>query len=335
MAEPVDAAPTGTPARMPITHATAPLAGGRRLRRQAWFLLSPLLSLIFLAPCGCRTFCPRSMEQNVVDARQASLQGLDAMQQGRWDDAERIFAGAVKCCPEDERARGCYAETLWRRGAWQEALGHMQEATRLSGNDPQRLVQLGEMQLATRQLGKAAECADQAIAKNSRLSSAWALRGDVRLARGQFDDALADFHRSLAYCEHQPRVQMAVAQIYRQQSRPQRALSTLETLAEQFPPGDVPVDVVALQGNTLKQLGRHQEAAETLAAAASRGAPSADLLIQLAEAQFLAGDASAAQASLDLGLAQDPQHGVGLDLKGQLLSHRHALTAQLGGGTRR
>lgn len=253
------------------------------------------------------------------------------MHQGRWEEAERIFAGAVKACPDDERARGCYADTLWHRGACEQALVHMQETARLSGDDPQRLVQLGEMHLALKQLGKAADCADQAIAKNGRLSSAWALRGEVRMARGQFDDALADYHRSLAYNSHQPRVQIAVAQIYRRQVRPQRALSTLETLAEQFPPDEVPLDVVALQGTTLKQLGRHQEAAEMLASAARRGAPSAGLLFQLAEAQFLAGDASAAQASLDTALAQDPQHVAGHELSARLLSHNHALTAQLDG----
>ena len=53
-------------ARMPITRATVLNAGGRRLRRQAWFLLS----LVLLAPAGCRTFCPRSMEQNVRTALQ-------------------------------------------------------------------------------------------------------------------------------------------------------------------------------------------------------------------------------------------------------------------------
>jgi tetratricopeptide (TPR) repeat protein len=254
---------------------------------------------------------------------------MDAMHQGRWDEAERIFAGAVKACPTDERARGCYAETLWRRGSCDEALGHMQEAVKLSGGDPQRLVQLGEMHLALNQLKEASQRADEAIAKNCRLSSAWALRGDVDMARGQYDDALADYHRSLAYSEHQPRVQMNVAHIYRRQNRPQRALSTLETLAEQFPPGEVPVDVIAMQGMSLKQLGRHQDAVQMLAQAASQGTPSSDLLFQLAEAQFLAGDASAAQASLNTALAQDPQHAAGLQLRAHLLEKQQGLTARL------
>ena len=279
---------------------------------------------------GCRTFCPRSLTQNVVDARQASLVGLDAMQQGRWDEAERIFSTAVKASPVDERARGCYAETLWRRGACEQAVAHMQEAVKLSAGDPQRLVQLGEMHLALGQLDQAAKCAEEATAKNCRLSGAWALRGDVDVARGRLDDALATYHRSVAYNAHQPRVQLAMSSIYQRQQRPQRALSTLETLAEQFPPGEIPANVYAAQGKCLQQLGRHQDAVEMLAQAVNQGNPSPDLLVNLAEAQYQAGDAITANASLDSALALAPNHATGLQLKGTLDARQNgALTAQL------
>src|SRR5436190_15593274 len=122
MAEPLHAAPIPTTARMPLTsYLRLPIVLCCRWRLSGVALFGSLL----VASLGCRSFCPRSLEQNVVDARQASLQGMDAMQQGRWDEAERIFAGAVKSCPEDERARGCYADTLWHRGACEQALVHM------------------------------------------------------------------------------------------------------------------------------------------------------------------------------------------------------------------
>lgn len=273
------------------------------------------------------------MEKNVVSARAASLQGLDCMHQEKWDEAERIFAGAVKACPSDERAQGCYAETLWRRGSCDAAIGHMQEAAKLSGNDPQRLVQLGEMHLALRNFPKAAECADAAIEKNCRLHTAWALRGNVHVARGQTDDALSDYHRALAYEPHQPAVQIAVANIYLQQKREPRALSVLETLVEQCPPGEAPVEALGLAGGTLRRLGRHAEATEMLSAACSRGAPTAELLYQLADSQHQIGDASAAAATLGLALTQDPQHHGSLALRDQLATGRQALTAQLNTGT--
>jgi tetratricopeptide (TPR) repeat protein len=279
---------------------------------------------------GCRTFCPRSLTQNVVDARQASLVGMDAMQQGRWEEAERIFSNAIKACPVDERARGCYAETLWRRGACEQAVAHMQEAVKLSESDPQRLVQLGEMHLALGQFDAAAQCAEEATAKNCRLSAAWALRGDVDVARGRLDEALATYHRSIAYHTHQPRVQLAMANIYQRQQRPQRALSTLETLAEQYPPGEVPAHVYAAEGRCLKQLERYQDAVEMFAQAVRQGTPAPELLVELADAQFQAGDTFAASASLDSALAMAPDHPAGLQLKAALDARQSgALTARL------
>jgi tetratricopeptide (TPR) repeat protein len=278
---------------------------------------------------GCRTICPRSLSQNVVDARQASLVGLDAMQQGKWDDAERIFASAVHASPVDERARGCYAETLWRRGACEQAVAHMHEAVKLSSGDPQRLVQLGEMHLSLGQLPEAAECAEQATAKSCNHSGAWALRGDVHVARGQLNEALAAYQRSISYSAHQPRVQMAIAHIYQRQNRPQRALSTLETLAEQFPPQEIPADVYAARGVCLQHLQRTPDAMEMFAQAIRLGNPSPELLIHYAETQSQTGDHTAALASLDAALQLQPNHPLGLQLQQDLATRQSTLTAQL------
>jgi tetratricopeptide (TPR) repeat protein len=294
------------------------------------------LCLMSICFAGCRSICPRSMEKNVVDARQASLQGLDAMQQGKWDEAETIFASAVKCSPADERARGCYAETLWRRGACEQAITHMQEAVQLSQADPQRLVQLGEMHLSLGQLPEAAKCAEAATNKNCRLSTAWALRGDVHVARGQLDEALTAYHRSLVYNDHQPRVQLAMSHIYQQQARPQRALSTLETLAEQYPPGEIPANVFAAQGICLKQLDRPHDAVQMLAQAVRSGTPATEWLIHLAEAQMQAGDMSAALVSTQLAQDQDPNYPGVVQLKNSLESRQNGiLTARLPSATLR
>jgi Flp pilus assembly protein TadD len=64
------------------------------------------------------------------------------------EGAEASFRQAVDASPQDERARGEYAQLLWKRGATTEAVRHMTEAVRLSGGSPKLLVELGEMQLA-------------------------------------------------------------------------------------------------------------------------------------------------------------------------------------------
>src|SRR5690242_7252166 len=101
---------------------------------------------IVLASIGCRALRTRKVsDENIAAARQLSLQGIDAQQRGHWDRAETLFASAILKSPSDERARNGYAESLWRRGARQEAVQQMQEVVRLSGHDAQRLVRLGQM----------------------------------------------------------------------------------------------------------------------------------------------------------------------------------------------
>src|ERR1051326_2825708 len=104
------------------------------------------LSCVVIITSGCRALRGHKVsDENIAAARQLSLQGMDAQQRGQWDRAEILFAAAILKCPSDERARYGYAEALWQRGAWQKAVEHMEEAVRLSGSDPERLVRLGQM----------------------------------------------------------------------------------------------------------------------------------------------------------------------------------------------
>src|SRR4051812_36410057 len=93
---------------------------------------------IALGSAGCRIFRTHKIsEESIAAARQLSLQGIDAQQRGRWDQAEGLFAAAIVKCPIDERARFGYAESLWHRGALADAISQMEEAVRLSANDPE------------------------------------------------------------------------------------------------------------------------------------------------------------------------------------------------------
>src|SRR3954469_5769764 len=78
---------------------------------------------------GCRVFRSHKIsDESIAAARQLSLQGIDAQQRGQWDRAETLFAAAILKCPTDERARYGYAESLWQRGMWPQAVQHMEEA---------------------------------------------------------------------------------------------------------------------------------------------------------------------------------------------------------------
>ena len=292
-----------------------------------WLLLagSPLATSV-----GCRAFrCQEVSDEAIAATRQLSLQGMDAQQRGRWDQAESLFAQAVITCPRDERARCGYAESLWHRGAREQAVTHMEEAVRLSGHDPERLVQLGHMYREQGDLSRAGNLAARAIHANPQLASAWALRGEVERASGQRTEALASFHRALSLQPHFPPVQLAVAEIYAAENRPQQALATLQALEASFPPGQGPVDLMVRQSRALCSLGRYPDALRKLTTAAERVNPSADLLCELAQTQLLAGETSAAQLTLSAALARDPRHPGCLALEQRLGAPQGALATAL------
>lgn len=259
---------------------------------------------------GCRSLGKQPVAENVVEAREMSLRGLDAMQRGRHEEAEQLFAAAIKTCPVDERARRNYADLLWKRGEYGQAVKQMEEAVRLSGGDAGLLVQLGQMQLARGEHEAARQSAERAIAADRQRAAAWALLGDTQRVALELDRALASYHRALSLEEFQPHVQMAVAEIYHQQNKPQRALATLSALADRYGPGQVPTHVLVKQGVTLKQLSRYDDAAETLstAIAQSGNQPDIQVLYELADAQVRAGEQANAVLTLRAALQQAPQH---------------------------
>lgn len=294
-----------------------------------------LSCLVFLGT-GCRTLrCyTKESDETIALTRQLALQGKDAQQKGQWDKAEAYFAEAVQKSPADERARLGYAESLWQRGDHNQAVVHMQEAVKLSGSDPDRLVQLGQMYLAQQNYPAAMRQADKAIAANKHLAGAWALRASVLRECGQNEEALAAYHRALSFQPHYPDVQLAVAEIYGQSQRPQRALATLQALADQFPPGSVPPDLMVRQAIVLRQLGRHHDAAECLASAA-QASPNPDVLRELAVTRLQLGDMASATTALSIALQLNPQDPRSLALQQEIASRQQNLTASLGGAMNR
>jgi tetratricopeptide (TPR) repeat protein len=296
---------------------------------RGWIIAS-LLVVAVSPTAGCRALRgQRISDESIAAARQLSLQGMDAQQRGQWDQAETLFASAVSKCPRDERARCGYAEALWQRGAWGEAITHMEEAVRLSGHDPERLVQLGRMYRCRGELGRASEAAERAIAANPQLAGAWALRGEVLRGQGNDTDALASFHRALSYEGHFSQVQLAIAEIYRRTNRPQRAHATLQALTVSYPPGQAPVEVLVSESSALRALGRYADAARVLAGATQRDNPSADLLYELACTQVSAGEHTAARLTVAAALEREPRHAGCLALVQELGSRQGTVAAAL------
>ncbi len=245
---------------------------------------------------------PRSL----AASRQLSQQGMAAIEQRQWDRAEDLLAQAVRTCPSNAEARRAYAEALWNRGHREEALAQLQEATRLEPRDAALRVRMAEWQLALGRTDRAMQSVQEALDLDAKLPPAWAVRARICRALGDREQALANYHRALAHQPSDRAIQWELAELYRELDEPQRALVVLQALAESYPPGEEPQSVLYAQGVALLELGRPEDAVESLAAAAGRGTANPEVLYQLAEAQWQAGRGSLALETANRSLALDP-----------------------------
>ena len=210
--------------------------------------------------------------------------------------------------PSDTDARRQLAEALWQNHERRDAIVQMEAAVRLDPRHAPTLVRSGEMLLAVGATEKSLQRAEQAIALDGSLAGAWALRGRVYRQQGDLQRALADLQQATRFGPHMGDLLLEVAQVQYELGRPQRCLTTLHQLLDIYPPGEEPQQVLWLEGLSYGWMERHEDAVESLHAASLRGPPQAELLYQLARAQQMAGENSAAASTLQQALALDSEH---------------------------
>ncbi len=222
------------------------------------------------ATLGCRALQTSSTNKPLVSARQLSLRGADALQRSRDQDAELLFSQALALSPLDERAHWGYATVLWNQGEKKSAIVHMNEALRLSGRNPDYAIQLGEMNLEMGDYTAAKAIALDVLSGNRQHARAWALLGDTHRSESDWVNARECYHRALLIRSDYPSVQMSVAEIYRKQGRPERALATLDRMTDLHAAVRDDPQHMLLQGLAFADLNRPQEAASLLAKASER-----------------------------------------------------------------
>lgn len=247
-------------------------------------IVAPLVAAIVVAALGsgCR-FMPRGpAPQDLAAARRLSNEGLSAADRNDLVRAEGLLERAVKRCPTDVDARRHYADVLWKRGERLEAVAQIAEALTLSPGEVGLCIDGGRMYMELGLLDDADRLAAEAVRGAPRSAAAWQLHGQVALARGRDEEALADFHKALAIAPDNRDVLLATADVYRRLNRPQRALATLGILSETYGPNQTPATVLALEGMAQEALGRSTDAMESYRQAIGRGGTTPDIERRLA-----------------------------------------------------
>lgn len=233
--------------------------------------------------------------------------GLDALNTGKLSQAKSFFTKAAAEDPQDGLARINLARTLRKENNLQAALAEMQQGVQLTGDrDPKLIAELGEMNLEAGQWLQANYNAEKAIQIDHRCAAAWALRGRVHHAHGDFQMALSNYHRAASLDPESSNVQLWIAEVYHDLGEPLRALSAIEKLLQKYPLDHQSEAVFLAKGEVLMDLQQRNSAIEVLQLACERPEATGTAYLRLADAQVAAGQISQARLTLNRGRELHP-----------------------------
>jgi predicted Zn-dependent protease len=291
--------------------------------------ISATLTFVLISTAGCAFFGRRSHSTSeVTAARELSRQGVAALEAGQPQQAEELLKKSLAASPDDASARRYMAETLWRRGAGDDAILQIAEAVRLEQTNATLAVRAGEMYLAVGRREGAQEQAERAIRLDPTMAGAWALRGRCFTKMNLPDRALADLERAVELAPDRSDLLLEVATLYRQRGQNTRCLTAIYHLLDSYPSGEEPQSVLVMQGQTLMDLARPQQATDAFLAAIRRGPPNADVCYYLAQSYSAAGQAGEASAAAQQALAINGGHDPSRKLLAELAAHTNAATPQ-------
>lgn len=267
-----------------------------------------MLVLGFALAVGCKApVRDGPVSAPLATCRQYSQRGMLAMEQGNWTEAELMLSRAVETCPVDSVAHEHYAETLWRRGAREEALAQIEESIKLRGDDATLEVRAAEMLLALDRRDRAEAHTRWALVLDSQMPRAWLVLGQLRAREGKSADALAYFHRALMHDPNDRGALRAVAELQTHLGQSEKALVNWQMLADSYEAAERPADIQFALGAAYHAVRRYDDAAEAYLAARNRGAPPADVCRRLAATWQAMGRSDLAEKYLAEAVALDQQ----------------------------
>ena len=239
--------------------------------RYVRYWISAALLLALLSP-GCRMpGGPGPVPQSLTDCRRLSQKGLAALERGEQPKAETLLAQAVTACPVDAEARRHYAEAPGRRV--RRAGGHDPVGGSLPAGRGRcfALGTPGRDAAGQRSAGIGPKSRRDGANPRSQVGKCLggSRRGDA--GGGPAADALADYLHALSYAPNDRAILREIAELHRQLNQPDRALQALQSLAETYPAGEEPGQVLYLTGLAYVALGRYDDGVENLSAAGTAG----------------------------------------------------------------
>ena len=270
-------------------------------------LFAATASLLIAASGGCCFWRMQNpVSKSVVESRQFVQQGVNALERRNLEEAERFGAQAVRACPDDPQAHRYYADVLWEQGRPKEAIAEIDASLAKAPDEAETRLRAAEMRLRMRDYDGSLADVRRVIDVDPKSASAWAMKGRILREQGDLKGALADTQRALTFDPRRREVLRQSADLYAALQQPNKALCSLQALADTYAPGEEPHDLFVAQGFAYAALDRKYEAAKSLRTACERGRATPDLLLALAEFETSSGQSMEAYRTAQQAVALAP-----------------------------
>jgi Flp pilus assembly protein TadD len=274
-------------------------------------VIRPLVLLVSIGSFGCgptASSSPTAAAPDEIVSRPAAtpdvLRGERLLVDGRIDEAQRLFEGAIAHDADDARAWLDLGLTHEAKEELAPAERSYRRATEIDTRFAEAFNNLGVLLRERGELGEATRVLERAAALDPALSVARFNLGLAYEDEGRFDDAEREYLATIAQLPGDPVPRINLAMMYLDVNRADDALAQLRA-ARPAVRGDVLLSIAVGEG--LRRAGAPGEAVAVLEDARSRAGdpPPTELLAELSLAYYAAGDLSAAEQVMRHAIRQD------------------------------
>jgi tetratricopeptide (TPR) repeat protein len=156
-------------------------------------------------------------------------------QAGRHQEVGALFERALESHPDNLTLLNNLAASLMAQGDFDRARETLDRAREVGGDDPETLLNLAGLALATDFPERAVEYADRALALDRRLARLHGVRAQALVKLGRYDEATASMEEALRLEVRDPALYVGLGVLYELDSRWSDALDSYERALRLWP----------------------------------------------------------------------------------------------------
>lgn len=189
-------------------------------------------------------------------SRIASQNGLELLQKGMLEEAEKLFLKAHHFDPNNIDNLNLLGIRAYQKNEFHTAITYLKSACELDPNSPETLSNLGLAESATSNFLGALDCFDMAIANNPNIPETHNNRGNALRSLNKNSDAIRAYEEALKLRPNYSEALANLGVIFLEEGNPEKAIPFFQKAIEISPNLTVAFNNL---GNALTQLERYQE----------------------------------------------------------------------------